>query len=396
MRKVKIIPYWDGGTFETRRFLVDALPEMAESEVCLAGTLLGVLLGPEAAHRVTTPAATKYWHRALEARALMTNFKHSLRHYAVFAFPVLSYIIQYAAVPPDVLAQEARALQLLTRTPWNSIPPEALMHLKDMHFMYEAPSIARTALAAAFRAAVKSPAFLRLRDAQEPPDDDLEQLLYPRTPEWTLHSPMTHLINVFNRVNHLYPGLSPDPLSNIQHRLNVMIREHAESPWFDIFSRRLRRFAINLKKDDFENILCNFKFQGNEAGDRRRWATILISFNALPTAARMQSSSRQCLTCNSADDDRVEHLVHCPAFAPVLARLFPELCLAMGPALGCRRTVGALPLNESDARASFLFNLILTETHRLKRHGDCTEVFDTALAVVRADARRGGRLAAEQ
>jgi hypothetical protein len=121
---------------------------MQAAEVCGAGILLGVLLGPEAAQHVTAPAAQKFWHRALEARALNANFKHSLRYYSVFAFPVLSYIIQYTAVPPGVLAQEARALQLLARTPWNAIPADVIQQLRNMGFTYEAPSISRVALAA--------------------------------------------------------------------------------------------------------------------------------------------------------------------------------------------------------------------------------------------------------
>jgi hypothetical protein len=390
MKKVKIIPYWTGGKFETKRYLTDSLPEMMEAEVCLAGTLLGVLLGPEAAQHMLTPAATKYWHRALETRSLMTSFKHSLRHYAIFAFPVLSYVIQYAEVPPQVLAQEARALQLLTRAPWNSIPAEALQHLKDLHIAYEAPSIERTAMAATFRAAVKSPAFPRLRDMPEPPEDDEDQLLYPRTPEWTRHSPMSHMTKVFDLVTRIYPELAPDPVNNIQHRLHCLIRERAKSPWLKLFRKRLLRFDIELHAEQFEHVVRNFRHQGLEAGDRCRWATLLLILNAIPTAARMQATSRQCWLCGSPEDDRVEHLIHCPAMVQVLVRFFPGLSTLMGPVLGTCRVVGAWPLSTSEARASFVFNLILTEAHRLRRHGSSEDVLSIGNAVLRAMARHTG------
>jgi hypothetical protein len=71
----------------------------------------------------------------------------------MFAFPVLSYIIQYTEVPASVLAQEAQALQLLARNPWNALPAEAIQQLKNLSFSYEAPSISRVAIVAAFRAA---------------------------------------------------------------------------------------------------------------------------------------------------------------------------------------------------------------------------------------------------
>jgi endonuclease/exonuclease/phosphatase family metal-dependent hydrolase len=396
LKKVKIIPYWEGGKFDTQRYLTDNLPEMMAAEVCSAGTLLGVLLGPEAAQHVMTPAAHKYWHRALEARALATDFKHSLRHYSVFAFPVLSYVIQYAEVPGQILAQEARALQLLTRAPWNAIPAEATQHLKDMHFAYEAPSIARVAQAAAFRAAVKSPAFLKLRDRQEPPDDDLDQLVYPRQPEWTLHSPMSHLIKVFEMVTRMYPDLAPDPIANIQHRLHGLIREKAISPWFPLLRRRLVRFGFELSSDDFAIIVQSFQHQGTEVGDKRRWATLLLCLNALPTAARMQAPMRHCWMCLSPEDDRVEHLVHCPAMALVLARLFPKLTRLMGPVLGIRRTAGALALSSDEARQAFTFNYVITESHRLRRHGSNDELLPIAYAILRAQARRGAGVSAGQ
>jgi endonuclease/exonuclease/phosphatase family metal-dependent hydrolase len=396
MTKCKFIPYWQNGIFDTKRFITDNLPEMMAAEVCSSGTLLGVLLGPGAEQRVMTPAASKFWHRALEARSLMTSFKHSLRHYSVFAFPVLSYIVQYAAVPPCVLQQERRALQLLPRAPWNSIPANTLQHLKDLHFTYEAPSLSRTALAAAFRAAVKSPAFQRLRDQPEPPEDDLDQLLHPRSPDWIQHSPMTHLTSIFHHILHIYPNLPPDPLQDIQRRLLVLIRETAESPVQALLQRRLTRFDINLTDEQFHNIQTNFKQIGSESSDRLRWATLVITLNAIPTAARMQSASRACLFCDSVNDDRVEHLLHCPAMAPILTRHFPSVSALMGPVLGNQRVTGVRPMAAHVAKDAFLYNAILVEAHRLRRHGSSECLDATARAALRAHARRAGHTAAEQ
>jgi hypothetical protein len=184
MRKVKIIPHWKHGLTTTKRYIHENVVDMLEAEVCLSGNLLGVLLGPGAGQNVTSFAASKFWHRALEARALAISFKHSLHYYKFFAFPVLSYIIQYAAVPPSMLAKEARALQLLTRMPWNSITAIFTQHLTDLHFTFEAPSIERVAMAAAYRAVVRSPAFFKCLETPPPDDEDWDQLIYPKTPEW--------------------------------------------------------------------------------------------------------------------------------------------------------------------------------------------------------------------
>jgi hypothetical protein len=388
MSKVKLIPFWNNGKFETRRCIVDSLVDMQAAEVCLSGTLLGVLLGPEASQSVLTPAAHKFWHRAPEARGLNRNFKHSLRHYSVYAFLVLSYIIQYAAISGNILAQESPALQLLARTPWKSVPADALQHLRELHFSYEAPSIARSAMAATFRAAVRSAEFQRLRMNHAPPHEDLDQLVYPRSPEWVEHSPLTHMIRVFNQVNQLFPDLPPDPLTSLQHRLLSLIRGRASSPWFALLKRRLLRFDIDFCDEEFQTCLTNVGHQGSEAKDRIRWATLLVILSAIPNAARMQLASRCCLLCSSPEDDHVEHLIHCPAMAQVLAESFPVLCQWMGPALGTRRVLGLLALSPDNIRDSFAFTYIMVELHRLRRHGSVNNLLSTAQAIFRALARR--------
>jgi hypothetical protein len=128
---------------------------MLEVEFCLAGIIFRVLLGPAAAEHIALPAACKMWHRSFEARTLAVSYRHSLQYYRCFAF----------------LAKEARAMQLSTRTPWNSIAAECPQHLADFHFSFEAPSIERVAMAAAYRAAVRSAAFFRCL-SEPPPDAD--------------------------------------------------------------------------------------------------------------------------------------------------------------------------------------------------------------------------------
>jgi hypothetical protein len=51
--------------------------------------------------------------------------------------------------------------------------------------------------------------------------------------------------------------------------------------------------------------------------------------------------------------------------------------------------LGLLKHTNLAARRVFLFNLVLTEIHRLRRHGSEEGLSLTAAAVIRAAARRG-------
>ena len=106
----------------------------------------------------------------------------------------------------------------------------------------------------------------------------------------------------------------------------------------------------------------------------------------LPGACNVQP---RIVFCDFPDGDRVEHAIHCPVFAQLVLQHLPELATTMGPILGNQRVVGALPMSGSMARAAFMFNHIIVEAHRLRRHGSTETMLVTIAAIVRAAHRRG-------
>jgi hypothetical protein len=188
VKKTTIIPYWERGVFDVRRFVVGHVPSLSQVEVMDYGTLLGLAIGPSAFEHVAECQLAKLWQRTLEARAGNAGMFAALRHYKVHAFPTMSHILQFVGPPPEVLKCESRCLQLLARGPWNTFPGTSMQHLCELGCTTEAPSLQLVGRAAAFRTAVRSNAFYRARERLAAAADEDDALLLPRVAPWMKQS----------------------------------------------------------------------------------------------------------------------------------------------------------------------------------------------------------------
>ena len=69
VRKCVIIPLWDRGVFDTRRFIFDELPEFREIAIRLAAKYLGNFIGPEADILRWISQLEKYRARVFQIRS---------------------------------------------------------------------------------------------------------------------------------------------------------------------------------------------------------------------------------------------------------------------------------------------------------------------------------------
>ena len=84
IRKCVIIPLWDRGVFDTRRFVIDEVPELREIAIRLAAKYLGNFIGPEADILRWISQLEKYRARVFQVRSGHGGFFGLLRRYKGF------------------------------------------------------------------------------------------------------------------------------------------------------------------------------------------------------------------------------------------------------------------------------------------------------------------------
>ena len=237
--KTTVVPFRPGAEFEIRRFIVEEVPALSGIKISNSGKLLGVHLGPGACEVRWNHAADKFWIRGLETKARDSGLMRAIRYYTVYAFTTLQHM-QFAAPDAETLSREARILQLMTRGPWNAFTADAVRSLKDVGFSCEAPAAWETSVAARFRAAVSSQAFLSSLSELEDGVDDVEALLLPRTPHLEADCCVTQMHEAYRRVTALPSRIGDVPQSGLQAFITAELRARRTSPWPALLRKRLR------------------------------------------------------------------------------------------------------------------------------------------------------------
>ena len=123
-------------------------------------------------------AKAKYWLRGLEAKRCSGGFLAALKHYHTYSLPALSYLLQLTDPPNEILSAERYIHQHLTRGPWWTFSPAALMNLSDMGFSHEPHSVLFTSRASMYRVAAHSNIFTQAVNSLSNHPDELEARVY--------------------------------------------------------------------------------------------------------------------------------------------------------------------------------------------------------------------------
>jgi hypothetical protein len=342
--KTVVIPLWDSGCFESRRWLMDCLPAWATFKVLLCGRFLGYVIGPDAASSRWDLTLDKYWQRGMLARASGSGFFGNLRHYHVFGASVLGYLLQLAVPPKQAFALEWRILQYFTHGPWQALPNEGLLTLCDLGFRDEPRAIRDVSLAARFRTAQQSTVFRECCRMIDEHPADLDALLHPRLVPWADDS-MIFALSEACRVVQLLPS-APCPLPHVdlQARTHAALRANRPRAWPGIIRKRLERhFSPNECLPLVQIVIRNLRRANSLLKPFLVLASLRMICNGLLTAARFQGGLAPCKLCGSEEGDTTEHLIHCTVITLPLANAIGSW---NGPFFGVRRALLAAVLDD--------------------------------------------------
>jgi len=115
--------------------------EAANCSISDAAKYLGIMIGPGGTRKSWDAPTKKYVSRVQMIRSAANGLCQSLVDYNTYAIPVLMHVAKFEHPPLKTLQAENKALQTLTAGPWNAIPADLMMQLKDIGYTAEAPSI---------------------------------------------------------------------------------------------------------------------------------------------------------------------------------------------------------------------------------------------------------------
>ena len=384
--KTVVIPLWDHGRFEARRWLVDCLPSWAAFKVRLWGRFLGYLMGPEAAEHRFDLTLDKYRQRGMSARTAGGGFFGNLMHFQIYGSSVLGYLLQLAEPPKQAFALERRILQYLTHGPWQALPNEGLLALADLGFHDEPRAIRDISVAARFRTAEQSTVFASCcRMLEDAPSDD-DALLHPRVVPWAGSSVVVALLDARKIVFRLPKPPALLPHFDLQSRARAALRANRPRAWPAILRKRLERHfppadCLPLVQIVTTNLIrANALLKPNIV-----LATLRLICNGLLTAARFQGGLCPCKLCGSAEGDTVEHLIHCTAITLPFANAIGSW---NGPFFGPRRACLAAVFDDTMLSSACVINDLTAHALAVVRFGPQSLLLEEVLrARARAIAR---------
>jgi endonuclease/exonuclease/phosphatase family metal-dependent hydrolase len=343
--KTVVIPLWDNGCFETRRWLFDALPSWAKFKVQLFGRFLGYLIGPDAAKNRWDLTLEKFWQRGMMARAAGGGFFGNLRHYHIFSFSVLGYLLQLTQPPLAAMALERRLLQYFTHGPWHALPNQGLLSLRDLGFREEPRSVLDASVAARFRTSERSVVFSACCRLIQVAPNDLDALLAPREVAWAAGSAIVALLEARRVVLRLVPPLALTPVYDLQARTRLALRANRHRAWPGILRLRLERHFPAADCHSLAQIVLANLIRANALlRPNLVLPSLRLICNGLLTAARFQEGLCPCKLCGWYEGDTVEHVMHCTAITLPFATAIGAW---NGPFFGIRRACLAAVLDDT-------------------------------------------------
>jgi endonuclease/exonuclease/phosphatase family metal-dependent hydrolase len=365
--KSVVIPLWDLGRFEARRWLLDCLPSWGAFKVQLWGRFLGYLIGPEAADERWTLSLDKYWQRGMTARTAGGGFFGNLLHYQIYGSSVLGYLLQLAEPPGQAFALERRILQYLTHGPWHAMPNEGLLALADLGFREEPRAIRDVSVAARYRTAEQSTVFDSCCRMLHDEPDDLEARLHPRVVPWAASSVVVALLDARSTVCRLPNPPALLPHFDLQSRTRAALRANRPRAWPAILRKRLERHFPPLDCLPLVQIVMANLIRANQLlKPSIVLASLRLICNGLLTSARFQEGLGPCKLCSAEEGDTVEHLIHCTAITIPFAAAIGSW---NGPHFGPRRACLAAVLGDTMLSNACVLNDLTAHALAVVRFG---------------------------
>lgn len=138
MQKCVIIMLY--GEEETCKDIVDLHPEAAGMRIAHASTYLGVELGPEG-HQQQWLTVSKKMSARLPDITSAPSLCSRIVFFTSYVTSLYSFKAKFADAPATIRKEYDRAVQNITKAPWQALPTKLLTKLKGLRFPVEVRDI---------------------------------------------------------------------------------------------------------------------------------------------------------------------------------------------------------------------------------------------------------------
>ena len=262
--------------------------------------------------------------------------------YNMLAISKLSYVAAFLPPNCEILKVEKKALQLLLRGPWNSIPDGLLKDLKSLGFPVQARDLSTLSLASRVRVAASTS--LAVKDLYKKCDNLMrtsdEVILAHLDFHFLYQSCLHHVAFQHRRFEQEFPHFIGHQISQKEaYALFLGTR-----PPFDFKTLLTRRLSRYIARDTVENrvqaVLALYKSSLATLGFAPPLTHLRAVCNAWCTNSRFGRKDQSCLFGCGFQSDRVSHTAVCPKFLEMFFNTcgirfetidFEDLALLCGP-----------------------------------------------------------------
>ena len=313
-----------------RRIISALCPCWAACIIQFHAKYLGVWIGNGYEEAIWVKPMEKFRCRVHGVGALAGAWSSQIQSYRVFGISVLTYVMQYAAVPKDLASIESAMIARVLKIPRNAIPNGVAHHLDALH-LPPLPSIVCLGRASMARAWLSLSAASTSEALIASAEDSFEALASNPVEAWmdssiiaTMSSNYSQLHNI-NEIR-LHSHKSP------QAALYLALR--GPSPTEDITNTMALRI-LALDGDEAEGmsdkrvsasiILKHVQSCSKHLQPAGVQAWVKALFNAWATSGRFGGHQHRCCFCHAPRGDSLKHFARCSVLAFFGQELVPGL-----------------------------------------------------------------------
>jgi len=277
---------------------------------------LGILLGDDAIALNWSNVCPEFIDTARFIGSLDCGMVTKVSLYNMLAISKLSFVASFFQPDKSALRAENRAIQLLTRGPWNAMPPSMMKALKSIGLPTQIRDLKALSTASKIRVAASTSQTVFARNLEIENIQNSCDVVCSCLDEKLLRSTSVHsIVSAYQTFTASHSSCLVPESSTQAQIYNALVEDHPSFDFITFLTRKLTRyFEVGSFEHSVEHLLLSYKYCSHNCSFAMTLTHLRAICNHWCTASRFGNKRHACQFGCGHHTDQLAHSICCPKF----------------------------------------------------------------------------------